>query len=196
MTNKEKYKQAFSAVHAPEKFTVEVKQMEKTTRRTGRRALAVALAACLFIVCFSTVAYAADLGGIQRTVQLWIRGDQTQATIDFESDGSYSMEYTDKDGNVVQSGGGGVAVNPDGSERPLTQAELLEHLNAPDVRYEENGSVWVYYYDQKVEITDKFVDGVCYVRVSHGANALYMTIEYENGWSTSTRRYLEPSAAR
>ena len=40
----------------------------------------------------------------------------------------------------------------------------MELLMMPDVEYEDDGSVWVYWLDQKVDITDKFVDGVCYVK--------------------------------
>ena len=33
-------------------------------------------------------AYAANVGGIQRTVQIWLHGDQTQATLDVSNDGT------------------------------------------------------------------------------------------------------------
>ena len=35
----------------------------------------------------------------------------------------------------------------------------------PTVEYEEDGSVWVYYYNQKIDVTDSFVNGVCYVKL-------------------------------
>lgn len=60
-------------------------------------------------------------------------------------------------------GGGGVAINPDGTERPLTEEELWDEINAPEVEYEEDGRVVVYYLNQQLDVTDKFVDGVCYV---------------------------------
>lgn len=70
----------------------------------------------------------------------------------------------------------------------------MEELNAPDVEYEEDGSVWVYYYDQKIEITDKFdADGVCYVKLSNHGEILYMTVKYQNGFCTSPNRYISPS---
>lgn len=61
----------------------------------------------------------------------------------------------------------------------------MEELNAPDGRYLEDGTVWIYYYDQEIEITDRFQDGVCYAKVSNGDETLYMTILYQNGWSSS-----------
>ena len=32
------------------------------------------------------ISYAANVGGIQRTVQIWLHGDQTQATLDVSND--------------------------------------------------------------------------------------------------------------
>lgn len=48
-------------------------------------------------------AYAMDIGGIQRTVQVWIHGDQSDATLVAEN-GSYSLEYEDGDGKLVHRG--------------------------------------------------------------------------------------------
>ena len=109
-------------------------------------------------------AYAMDIGGIRRTVQVWIHGDQTDATLVIEN-GSYSLDYEDEDGKLVHRGGGGVAINPGGTERPLTEEELWDEINAPEVEYEEDGRVVVYYLNQQLDVTDKFVDGVCYVQL-------------------------------
>lgn len=194
MSNKEKYKQAFSALHVTDEFSLEVRKTANTSRKKIFYQMVAGVAACVLLIGGSATAYAADLGGIQRTMQLWIHGDQTEVTIDFDADGSYTMEYLDNEGNVNQQGGGGVAFNEDGSERPLTEAEIRDHLDNPDVRYEHDGSVWIYYFDQKINITDKFDDNVCYVQVSNGKETLYMTIKYRNGWSSSPNKYLSPSS--
>lgn len=194
MTNKEKYKQAFSAIHISDEFSLEVGKMTNIRKKQKLNQMVAGIAACLLLVVGSATAYSADLGGIQRTIQLWIHGDQTEVTIDFNADGSYGMEYFDDEGNAVHQGGGGVAFNSDGSERPLTEDEIIDHLNDPDVRYEEDGSVWIYYFDQKIDITDKFNDDVCYVQVSNGEETLYMTIKYKNGCSFSPNKYLSPSS--
>lgn len=190
MTNKEKYKQAFSAIHISDEFSLEVRKMTNTSKKQKINQMIASIAACVLLVGGSTVAYATDLGGIQRTIQLWIHGDQTEVTIDFNPDGSYDMEYLDSEGNAIQQGGGGVAFNPDGSERPLTEDEILDQLDDPDVRYEDDGTVWIYYFDQKIDITDKFDDNVCYAQVSNGEETLYMTIKYQNGWASSPNKYL------
>ncbi|NWK12837.1 hypothetical protein [Clostridium cadaveris] len=194
MMNKEKYKQAFSVIHISDEFSLEVGKMKKISRKQKINQMVAAVATCVLLVGGSTVAYAADLGGIQRIVQLWIHGDKTEVSIDFNSDGSYDMEYYDNKGNVIQESGGGVASNLNGSERPITEDELMDHLDDPEVRYEEDGSVWIYYFNQKINITDKFDDNICYAQVSNGNETLYMTIKYKNGWSISSNKYQSPSS--
>lgn len=193
MTNKEKYKQAFSAIHASDDFSLEVEKMERTMKHHKFKAMVAAVAACVMTVGSATAAYAADIGGIQRTIQLWIHGDQTEATIQFDGDGNYSMDYTDEQGNVKHQGGGGVAIAPDGTEAPVSDEDLMEELTAPDVEYEDDGSVWVYWFDQKIDITDKFENDVCYVKLVNSEKTLYMTVKYQNGYATSPNKYLSPS---
>lgn len=62
-----------------------------------------------------SVAYASDLGGIQRTVQLWLNGEMTDATLTV-NEGSYTLRYPDKDGTEHEMGGGGIAIEDDGTE--------------------------------------------------------------------------------
>lgn len=194
MTNHEKYKQAFSAIHTSDKLYLEVRKMEPKKRTQKTKQMVAAIAVCVLLLGGSSVAYAADLGGIQRTLQLWMHGEQTEVIIDFNGNGSYDMQYSDSKGNEIQQGGGGVAFNEDGSERPLTQEELLDQLKDPEVSYEKDGSVWIYYFDQKIDITDKFEDGVCYVRLTNKNEILYMTVKYQNGWATSSHKYVSPSS--
>ena len=102
------------------------------------------------------------------------------------------MEYVEEEGNTQHRGGGGVAYDIFGNERPLTEAELMEEMNSPEVYYHDD-SVWVYWLNQKIEVTDKFEDGVCYVKLSNRDETLYMTIEYQNGWSTSPHKFIDRS---
>lgn len=44
--------------------------------------------------------YVMDIGGIQRTVRVWIHDDQTDAMLVAEN-GSYSLDYEDEDGRLV-----------------------------------------------------------------------------------------------
>lgn len=195
MTNKEKYKQAFSVLQTSDDFKKEMENMVILQRKHKMNMAIAAAIICLIFVGGTSTAYAANIGGIQRVVQLWIHGDQTDATLEIKDDGSYEMTYQDEAGNIVERGGGGIAIEEDGSERSLTQEELMWNLNSPEVDYLEDGTVWVYYLNQKIEITDKFDEnGVCYVKVSDGEGTIYMTIKYQNGWSMSMDKYIAPAS--
>ena len=180
MMNKEKYKRAFSVLKPSEISFQEVDNMARLQKKTRIKTAAAIVTGCILIGGTGT-AYAANVEGIQRTIQLWIHGDQTTATLNVSDDGTYTMEYYDEDGNLSQSGGGGIAMDADGTTRPLTEAELLAEIDSPEVEYEEDGSVWVYYHNQSVEITDKFnEDKVCYVKIADGNKTLYLTVKYQN----------------
>ncbi|MEM1484008.1 hypothetical protein V6615_03900 [Oscillospiraceae bacterium PP1C4] len=194
MTNKEKYKQAFSAMHISDEFSLEVKKMTTTSNKPKLNRLVASIAVCILIVSSATAAYATDLGGVQRTIQLWMHGDQTDVTVQFDGNGNYKMDYIDGEGGSKHQGGGGVAFDENGNERPLTEDELLEEITAPDVQYEDNGSVWVYWFDQKIDITDKFDNNVCYIKLVNGEETLYMTVKYQNGSATSPDKYQTPSS--
>ena len=96
-------------------------------------------------------------------------------------DGTYTIEYPDENGETREISGGGIAYEADGTERPLTGEELLEEANSPDVEYK----------NQKIEITDKFKDDVCYVKVQDGDEILYVTVKYQNGLAYSNEKYVE-----
>ena len=85
-----------------------------------------------------------------------------------------------------------MAIEADGRERPLTEEELMEHLDAPDVEYREDGSVWIYYHGQSLDITDRFEDGVCFVKLVDPEKTLYVTVKYQNGFAYSQRSYCQP----
>ena len=194
MTNKEKYKMAFSALQPSDRLSWEAERMMRLQKQKKMKLAAAIVSGCILIGGTGT-AYAANVGGIQRTVQTWIHGDQTSATLEISGDGSYQMNYTDENGEEKTIGGGGVSFGADGSEHPVSEQEILEQLNAPDVEYEADGSIWVYYQNQKIEITDKFdKDGICYVKIKNGGELLYLTVKYQNGFAYSTKCYIEPWA--
>ena len=173
--------------HLPERTTV----MENKFARKhiySRRLATLIFAACL-VFALAATAYAADIGGIQRRIQIWRYGNQTTVVLDVR-DGAYTM--TDADGRLIQ-GGGGVAIEADGAERPLTEAELMEHLDRPDLCYKEDGTVWLYYHGQKIELTDRFdADGVCYLELRNGEETLYVTVKEDSGMAISSSAYIQP----
>ena len=192
MTNHEKYKKAFSVLKTSESSFREVENMARLQKRTKMKTAAAVIAGCIILGGTGT-AYAANVGGIQRTIQLWIHGDQTTATFDVSDDGTYTIKYPDENGEVHESSGGGVAMEADGTERPLTAEELMSEIDSPDVEYEDDGTVWVYYHNQSIDITDKFNEkGICYVKIADGDQTLYLTVKYQNGFSYSNEKYVEP----
>lgn len=193
MTNKEKMRSAFAPLHAsPDTLTEVMKMTGKTKSNVLRRGTTLALAAVL-VLALGSMAYASDLGGIQRTIQIWRYGELTDVTIT-AGEGSYQYQYTDSDGTVQYGGGGGVAFDTvTGEARPLTEEELLESLTSPEVSYSESGEVTVYYGDQAVDITGNFdEDGVSYVKLDRGDGTLYMTVRYQDGYATSPNKYPSP----
>ena len=197
MTDKEKFRKTFDKLHAsPDILTEVLKMTEKENvvpirnKRVARKA-AVIIAVLVLVVGSAGAVYAMDLGGIQRIVQVWIHGEQTNATFTVDN-GSYTLDYTDAEGNDVHREGGGIAYE-NGAERPLTDEELLEEICMPDVEYKEDGTVWVYYLDQKMEITDKFKDGFCYVLLKADGKTQYITVKYGDGFATSPHGYIQAS---
>ena len=196
MSNRERYKRAFQALHASSYYSMEAFDMNtKKTRFSFSRGLAVALVAAVLLVGGLSAAYAADLGGFRRAIQIWVFGEAKEATVevytpeegaDVEISGedgeemaqpSYVVKWTDENGEEHQMQGGGVAIEPGGRERPLTMDEYLEHLetSAEIVRVEDDRVV-LYWYDQAVDITDRFEDGVCRLTLTHEDETMYFTV--------------------
>lgn len=196
MNNKEKYKKAFSVLHTSDtNLSWEVKSMAKIKRKHTIAVASAAVIGCALIG--GTSAYAANLGGIQRTVQLWIHGDQTDATLTINNDGdesSFSYNYTDENGQSQEVQGGGLAMDADGTTHPLTEDDIVDEMSQPDVEYLDDGTVMVYYKNQKIDITDKFdKDKVCYLKIVDGDKTLYLTVKYQNGFAWGDDKYADPN---
>ena len=66
MTNKERYKQAFSALQSSQKLSLEVEEMAEFQKKRKKNIVAAAAVACAVIICGSGTAYAAVLEGFRR----------------------------------------------------------------------------------------------------------------------------------
>lgn len=164
----------------------------KPTKKIYMSRLSVACAAVVMAIGLASVVYAADVGGIQRNVQIWIDGDKTDAVLDIQGT-SYTVTTAQSPFREIK--GGGVAFNDDGSERPLTEDEIIEHLNSPDVEYEDDGSVWVSARGEKIDITDRFdEDGVCYVQLNTEKGPVYLTVKSNGGFASSPHSYVSPKS--
>lgn len=197
MTNREKYQRAFSTLHASENILTEVKSMRSTHKVYISRLVAVC-AAAVMVLALAGAAYAADIGGIRQTVQLWFRGEQIDAVFESNGNGEYTLTYTDEDGVVHESGGGGIEIDQFGRERPLTAEELLEELDgsSPDIEFKDDGTTQIYFQDQVIDITDRFdADGFCYYKLNDGERDMYLTIKYKGGWAIDYDGFTTPKSA-
>ena len=176
MTNKEKYQKAFSTLHASDNISLEVEIMEKNKKLYRMKKVAAACAAVAVVFGSMTVAYASDLGGIRQKITAWFHGEQAQMDVTDNGDGS-SYKYVDDNGQTYEGSGGGVAIDDNGNEIPLTADELMEHVGN-EVEKDQDGNVWIYYYDKKKNITDLFDDdGICKVAFEHEGRMVYFKIQ-------------------
>lgn len=196
MTDKEKFQKTFEKLQASPVILMEVLEMpekKKVTSAKKRRVprIAAAVLTLVLMISMGSIAYAKDFWGIQRIVQIWIHGGCADAVLT-EENGTYTIEYTDENGETVQQSGGGIAIDGDGTERALTAEEFLEEINnTPDVVYAEDGRVWIYYKNQKWEITDKFEDDFCNIKLTLDGETKYITVMYQNGYVVSPYGYYD-----
>jgi len=176
MTNKEKYKEAFSVLQASGSKSLEVEKMIKLKRK-HKMNIAAAVAVGCIVLGGSVSAYAADVGGIKTKLSVWIHGSEVEVDVTDNEDGSYSYTYNEN-GKEIEGGGGGVSMDGDGTERPLSAQEFFETMSEePDVDTDEDGNVWVYYYDQKFDITNLFdEDNVCRIVLTHEDEKVYVKV--------------------
>lgn len=184
MTNKERYKQAFSALQTSGKRALEVEDMVNMQKKHKKNIAVAAAVACAALIGVSGTVYAADIGGIQQKVRVWMYGKEEEVVITEKGDGSYTLHY-DHDGSHDTLGFGGVAIGEDENgnttESRLSQDELVITLNqSADIAKDTDGRIWIYYYDQKADITDLFdEEGICKVQLTHDNETVYLEIEQE-----------------
>ena len=92
MTNKEKYKMAFSALQPSERLSWEAERMMRLQKQKKMKLAAAIISGCILVGGTGT-AYAANVGGIQRTVQTLIHGDQTGACLLYTSHRYFPVTY-------------------------------------------------------------------------------------------------------
>ncbi len=198
MTNREKYQRTFSTLHASGEILMEVKAM-KTNHKIYVSKLVAVCAAAVMVLALASVAYAADVGGIRRSVQVWMRGEQVNAVMEAEN-GQYTLYRENADGEMEEiGGGGGVEIDQFGHERPLTAEEMLKEVDGgsgPDIEFRDDGTTLLYYRDQVIDITDQFgEDGFCYFKLNDGERDMYLTIKYQRGWAIDYDGFTTPKDA-
>ena len=153
MTNKERYKEAFGVLRQETEF-LEVEPMKKQTITVKRKRLLALVAVVAVLLVAAVGAYAADVGGIRKTIQAWGHGTAYEISVSDNENGGYDFHYTDENGNTfVEQGVSGVEIDENGNERPLLPEEILDE-NGVDVMMNEQGRVMLYYRDKVFDVTD------------------------------------------
>lgn len=184
MTNKEKYKEAFSVLQTSRDISLEVENMANMRRKHKMNLAVAAFAACI-IIGGSATAYAADIGGIQEKFSAWINGQKIDVSVkDNGDENGYTFSYNNE-GTEVVWGGGGVAIDENGNEEALSAKDIMnEYSDSPQVDTDDAGHVWIYLKDMSKDITDLFDGkGVCRVAVSDGDITHYVKITRESDGS-------------
>ena len=194
MTNKEKYKEAFSVLHASDDISLEVEKMQKN-KRNSRRKQVIAACACVAIVAGSMTAYATDLGGIQTRIHGWIHGEQRVVDVTGETDGSYTFTWTE-DGTTQEASGGGVSMDASGEQTVLSADEVLESFST-SVETDDDGTIWLYYESHKVDITE-YLSGSsksCKVAIKDNGTTTYFDIKSNGSGGYSLARSDSPQGS-
>ena len=148
--------------------------------------------ACAVIIGIPGTVYAADIGGIQEKLSIWLYGEKTQVDVTENDGGGYTFTY-EHNGETEQVGGGGVIIGVDGTETRMDAGEVAEGMSrSASVEEDQEGRIWVYYYDQKSDITDLFDQNRCLISLSHDDEPVYLEITRENDGFYSYSQNGEP----
>lgn len=190
MTNKERYKQAFSALPSSQQFHLEEAEMTQIHKKHKKNITVAAAIACAVIIGGSGTVYAADIGGIQEKISVWLYGKQTEVDVTENENGGYTLSYDRGNGTEEMSAYGGVNIDPNGSQTWLTADQLATTISASaSIEKDADGKVWIYYYNQKQDITDLFdKNGICQITMTHEGKSIFLTIsENEYGGYSLTQ---------
>ena len=178
MTNKERYKQAFSALQSSGQFHLEVEEMAQIQKKHKKNIAIAAAVACAVVIGGSSTAYAADLGGIQEKISIWLYGTKTEVEVTENDDGVYLITYERDDKPDMTIGYSGYTFDSDGNMTHPTADEFASAISGlAQVEEDEDGRVWVYYYDRKMDITDLFDEnGVCGVSLTYEDRTFYLEV--------------------
>ncbi len=151
-----------------------------TYRQFPARRLVSICAAAILVFAMAAAAYAADFGGIRNTIQFWIHGKQEEAAWIYSEDGRWHVSWAGVNGETYENGAR-VMINEDGTERPATEEEILSDLGWwPEVEYHADGTIWVSYHDQYLDVTDQVRDKkTAKVILTEGHDKI--TIAFQNG---------------
>ncbi|MBR3553685.1 MAG: hypothetical protein IKN72_09915 [Clostridia bacterium] len=159
---------------------------ETTIRCKQKRFLALAAVAAVLLAA-AVGAYAADVGGVQKTIRVWFHGASHDVAISERTDGGYDFRYTGENGEPHELAASGVYVDENGEERPMTPEEILDG-NELDVVEKDGGGFILYYRDKTFDLT-KLLDenGGCKVCFKENdqpfGKTVYVDVYPDGSWS-------------
>lgn len=139
--------------------------------KVKKAAIAVAMVAVL-----SSVAFAADVGGIRTTAMMWVRGEQQSVEIVRNEDGVY--EGKTEDGGEF----GGVGFDADGNTVEMSAEDFEEEL-AIDVQQGDDGTWTLYFYDQTIDITEDMKNGGYDGTLTRDGNDYHIAVDRDGSFS-------------
>lgn len=190
MTNHERYQRAAGLIRPSRemntKYYVEEKMMKN---KRSFRPLATVCATLVLVLALGVGVYAANVGGFRSSVSVWLHGDVTEVSIEQVGEGQYEITYPD--GSVRSTGG---MADENGQMRGVTMDEVIEEIRtAVEVEEDDDGKIWLYLRDHKIDITDQIAENGDWaqVKVKDGLLADYITVVWygDGGCSVSTGHF-------
>lgn len=163
MTNKEKYQKAFSVLKPSGNIRMEDLNMK---RFHLSKVVAAAAAAVICFVASNSICYAATGNTWVEKMVVYFNGEAVETDVEVTDLGdgnySYSMEVPDEEALSE------IAIVSDGSGKNVTSFAIMKE-ESPYLS-EEEGEVWLYYQEGKVNITEDFADGTAEGTMSMNGN--------------------------
>ena len=152
MTNKEKYQKAFSVLKPSGNIRMEDLNMK---RFHLSKVVAAAAAAVICFVASNSICYAATGNTWVEKMVVFFDGEAVETDVEVTDLGEGNYSYTLE---VPDEGTAEIVVTTDESERNVTSFAIMQE-ESPYLSKEE-GEVWLYYQEGKVNITEDFADGM------------------------------------
>lgn len=162
MTNKEKYQKAFSVLKPSGNIRMEDLNMK---RFHLSKVVAAAAAAVICFVASNSICYAATGNTWVEKMVVFFDGEAVETDVEVTDLGEGNYSYTLE---VPDEGTAEIVVTTDESERNVTSFAIMKE-ESPYLS-EEEGEVWLYYQEGKVNITEDFADGMAEGTMSMNGN--------------------------
>ncbi|MBR5421232.1 MAG: hypothetical protein IK115_08815 [Lachnospiraceae bacterium] len=173
-SNEEWYRRSFDRLHLSDDFGKRLEERLKENGKESKMNTSIhgisrfAAAAIAGVIAFGSfgACYAADLGGIRTRIEIWMNGEKSE--VEVEEDGM-GYSWTDADGETY--GFGGIALDEDGNESPISAEELAAYMNSECTLKAQDGRLMLFYKNLSTDVTDMVsAEGTLNVHISDPKN--------------------------